>query len=532
MPLFTALILLVPALLLLGCGLIPNTWANRSVRTMRRLSLGNLVLACVVAGVASLILIQAGRVDVVLIAASWPINLNLGVYFDGLSAVMLLLISFIGLVIVRYADRYLDGEKSQGRFFRWLMFTLGAVMLFVVSRNLVMLTAAWMLAGYGLHRLLTHYPERKWAVWAARKKFLISRVGDVALIGALVLTYSQFKSFDYPDLFAAARAYTLDGASVPVGVYLIGALFVIGAMTKSAQFPFHSWLPDTMETPTPVSALMHAGMINAGGFLIIRLSPMIEPAWFALDVLAIVGGVTAVVGGLVMLTQTSIKRSLAYSTVAQMGFMMLQVGLGAYSAAMLHLVAHSLYKAHAFLSSGSVLDQALRKPEPARGLSHGLVVLSVAAAGAVGVMWLVSAISGIQPWAKPGGWVLSLILLLALTQLIWHAMQSGVFPVAVRGVVMAGLVGGLYIAGWWWMDSILATTAVLPGSETSVFDGVVMALVAVSFLGLFALQASANSLARYRWMQKLHVHAVNGFYLDIPARRLTARVWGSKVPTP
>jgi NAD(P)H-quinone oxidoreductase subunit 5 len=530
-----AIILCLPVMLLLGTGLIRDQWSNQRVQTMRQWSLGLLGFACLVAALGSLILLKTGPVDRALISISWPLDLNFGVYFDGLSAVMLMLISFVGLVIARYSGRYLDGEAEQGRFFRWLMFTLGAVMLFVISRNLLMLAAAWMLTSFGLHRLLTHYPERKWAIWAARKKFLISRFGDAALIGALILTYLQFESFDYEVLFAASGTYTQAGATVPGAVYLIGALLVISAMTKSAQFPFHSWLPDTMETPTPVSALMHAGVINAGGFLIIRLSPLIEPAWFALDLLAIVGALTAIVGGVVMLTQTSVKRSLAYSTVAQMGFMMLQCGLGAYSAALLHLVAHSLYKAYAFLSSGSVLDQPAATRQIQENRLSPMYSLSLLAASVVAMLaaiGLITLLTGIELWAKPGGLALSLILAIALTQMIWHAMRSGMLTVAIRGVVLACGVAALYVAGWWGIDVILQQTASGKAAVTTTFDLIVMSVVAAGFIGLFTLQALANNLARYPWMQKLYVHTVNGFYLDIPARRLTARVWGSRVPTP
>jgi len=502
---------------------------------MKRLALGMVCLSFLTSGSATLMLIQAGPVDRVLAWISWPIEINLGVYFDGLSAVMLLLVSFIGLVIVRFSARYLEGEQNQGRFYRWLLFTLGSVMVFVVSRNLLMLTAAWMMTSYGLHRLLTHYPERKWAVWAARKKFLISRAGDAAMIGALILAYHQFRSFDYAVIFPAVSDLVAGAADTPAGVYLIGALLVIAAMAKSAQFPFHSWLPDTMETPTPVSALMHAGVINAGGFLIIRLSPLLAPAWVALDLLAIVGALTALIGGVVMMTQTSVKRTLAYSTVAQMGFMMLQCGLGAYSAALLHLVAHSLYKAHAFLSSGSALDQS--GPVGAtrvnsRGFVQSLALLACSSLAMLASMGLITAVSGVHLWSKPGGLVLSLILAMALTQMIWHAMSSGMLAVAVRGVVMAGAAGALYIAGWRLMDAVLAGSTAQPVLNISGFDLALMALVGVGFVGVFILQAGASRLARYRWMQLLYVHAVNGLYLDIPARRLTARLWGSQVPTP
>jgi NAD(P)H-quinone oxidoreductase subunit 5 len=348
--LFGFSIALVPALLL-AQGLAPAQWVNRHPRITARWNFALVLAALAVCLWGIGWMAVSGPVD-------WRASisrhgLSLGIWFDPLAAVMMLLIGLIGLVITRYSLRYLDGEPTQGRFLRWLGFTLGAVLLLVVSRNLLMLAGAWMLTSFGLHQLLTHYPHRPGALTAARKKFLISRIGDALLLAALWLTYVQFGSFEYADVFAA-----LDAADGTGAVPLIGVLFVLGAMTKSAQFPFHSWLPDTMEAPTPVSALMHAGIINAGGFLVLRLSPLISRSQAALDSLVLVGAFTALFGAAVMMTQTSIKRSLAYSTIAQMGFMMLQCGLGAYSAALLHIVAHSLYKAHAFLSSGSVVEGA------------------------------------------------------------------------------------------------------------------------------------------------------------------------------
>jgi NAD(P)H-quinone oxidoreductase subunit 5 len=168
------------------------------------------------------------------------------------------------------------------------------------------------------------------------------------MLGALILTYRAFGSWE----FEAMRQ-----ASVPANIDWVACLLVAAALLKSAQFPFHTWLPDTMETATPVSALMHAGIVNAGGILVLRLHPLIAQSEVALAILASVGAITAVFGSVVMLTQASIKRSLAFSTVAQMGFMMLELGLGAYHLALLHLVAHSLYKAHAFLSSGTVVNE-------------------------------------------------------------------------------------------------------------------------------------------------------------------------------
>ncbi len=525
----------LPPTLLLAAGLVPSGFANRHPRLMRQAAtlLPAIAGGCTIAAIA--LLVARGPLDFALLAWAWPLPMNVGVYFDNLSAVMALLISFIGLIIGRYSGRYLEGEPTQGRFLRWILFTLGAVLLMVVSRNLVMFTAAWMLTSFGLHQLLTHYPDRPWAIWAARKKFLISRLGDGFLIAALALTYHAFGSFDYRDVFAGAQALGQSAQGPTWQLSFIGILLVMGAMTKSAQFPFHSWLPDTMETPTPVSALMHAGVINAGGFLVIRLSPLVSQSHAALDFLTLIGAFTALLGSVVMLTQTSIKRSLAYSTIAQMGFMMLQCGLGAFSAALLHIVAHSLYKAHAFLSSGSVLESAARMRTTPGGAVSGITAvaalpaaLAIAFALGRGSVWL----WGIDLADKPGAMLLGLILTMALTHLVWQALVSGSWQLATQGIAAAGLVSWLYLGGWLASDYLVASSITVPPVAPSPLDLVVIGVVAVGFIGVFALQAVAGRWSHLSLIRSLYVHAANGFYLDIPARRVTTRVWGGTVPTP
>lgn len=531
----------LPAALFLAAGLVPAARADRWPRAMRAAVVG-LAAVAVVAAVLTAALLAialfavAGPVDRAIWTAPGPLPLNVGVFVDPLTAVMLLLVSFVGLVIARFAARALDGEPRQGRFFAWLSFTLGAVLLLVVSRNLVMFTAAWMLTSYGLHHLLEHYPDRPWAIWAARKKFLISRLGDAFLLAAVGCTLWCFGSSDYATIFARADALRQSGGPVDPCLAAAGILFVLGAMTKSAQFPFHSWLPDTMEAPTPVSALMHAGIINAGGFLVIRLSPLVALSHVALDMLALVGAVTALFGGLVMLTQTSVKRALAFSTIAQMGFMMLQCGLGAFSAALLHIVAHSLYKAHAFLSSGSVLDAAatmqVKVPAPA-GIVRPLAALPVAAgvAGAASLGTL--AAFGIDPAVKPGGLVLASVMGIALTTLVWQALLSGSRWVALGGMAAAAGVGLAYAAAFVGFDRLLASAAVAHGAgPASVLDVAVAVIVVVGFLGVFAISAAGPTLARLPLVRSLYVHAANGLYCDIPARRITARVWGLTTPVP
>lgn len=531
-----ALLVAVPPLALLAVGLVPLSFADRHPRGMRT-TVGALVaLALAAAAQATVLLVTHGPVDRPLATVPFAAAVNVGVYFDALAAVMVLLIGFVGLVIARYAVRYLDGDPGQGRFYRGLAFTMGAVLLLVVSRNLVMFTAAWMLTSIGLHRLLQHYPDRPWAVWAARKKFLVSRLGDAFLVTALGLTLWQFGSADYAVIFARAEALRTAGGPLDPVLPAIAMLIVLGAMTKSAQFPFHSWLPDTMEAPTPVSALMHAGIINAGGFLVIRLSPLVTLSPLALGGLAALGAVTALFGGLVMLSQTSIKRALAFSTIAQMGFMMLQCGLGAFAAALLHIVAHSLYKTHAFLASGSVLDAAARVKTDARPAISGLralgllpVAVVIAAATAAGTI----ALADLDVARKSGGLVLGIVLVIAITTLVWHGLVSGSLKLARASIGGGLVVSGVYLVALEGVDRLLSTTAVAGADvPTSTVDVVVGGLVVVGFLGVFAIQVAASWLARMPFVRALYVHAANGFYCDIPARRITARFWGLTAPVP
>jgi NAD(P)H-quinone oxidoreductase subunit 5 len=278
---------------------------------------------------------------------------------------------------------------------------------------------------------------------------------------------------------------------------------------------------------------MHAGVINDGGFLVIRLSPLVSLSPIALELLALIGALTAIMGSVVMLTQTSIKRSLAYSTMAQMGFMMLQCGLGAFSAALLHIVAHSAYKAHAFLSCGSILDNVARMKVPAlpAALAGWRALALVAALTlAPAILFVTVRGVGIDLLAKPGGLVLGLILTLALAQLLWNGLSTGVLRLALRSVALALLVAGAYSVAYLAMDHLVASSTSHHTTARSALDLVILAIVALGFVGIFVLQAVSGPLAGQRWVRALYVHAMNGFYIDIPARRLTARIYGVTGP--
>lgn len=293
---------------------------GRRPRFLPRLAEAAALIAMVVAEISAGLLILHGSGNSRLIGLH---GVGLSIRLDAVSVVMFLLVSFIGWVVVRYAATYLDGEARQGAFTGWLCMTLASMLLLVLSGNLVQLILAWVATSLFLHQLLLFYPDRIAARRAAAKKFVTARLGDVALICAAVLLTLAYGTTDIAAILSAARAGSGGVLAITAAGFLAAA-----ALLKSAQFPMHGWLTEVMETPTPVSALLHAGVINAGGFLLIRFADVMLLAPGVLAVLVMIGGFTALFGGLVMLTQPTVKTSLAWSTVAQMGFMILECGLG------------------------------------------------------------------------------------------------------------------------------------------------------------------------------------------------------------
>jgi NAD(P)H-quinone oxidoreductase subunit 5 len=274
-----------------------------------------------------------------------------------------------------------------------------------------------------------------------------------------------------------------------------------------------------METPTPVSALMHAGIVNAGGYLIIRTSPLIALTPWALTAVAIIGGFTACFAAVVMLTQTSIKKSLAYSTIAQMGFMLLQCGLGAFSAAMLHILAHSLYKAYAFLSSGSALSEPTITSTKS-AVDHSSVAFRLVLVGSslMGLLAFALALLGIDLIAKPGGFVLGGILCFALTHWIGQVMKAADRQLLVPALAMASTLCLVYAVSYFAVDKTISAS--LPISAAPSLAGFVVAVVLVGFLGMGVLHlALANERGR-RVLTRWYIHASNGFYMESTLRRL------------
>lgn len=297
-------------------------------------------------------------------------------YIDRLSAVMLVHIAAISLLIHLFSVRYMQQERGYARFHSLLAFTTFVLFGMVSSANLLMLFAFWQLLSWFLPLLSYNYEHLPTARGAFRI-FILQRGGDMAFLAGIVAAHSSFGTLDLQELFARAgepRALISIWPSAGLEVRastLVSMLIFIGAMSKSAQFPLHTWLPDSLFAPTPVSALLHAGIINAGGFLLARLAPFYGSSPSTLHLVFLVGMLTALLGSSMMLVQSDIKKTLGYSTIGQMGFMIMECGLGAFGLAIFHLIAHGLFKAVAFLNCGYLIHAARQEPRLPPKPNHG-----------------------------------------------------------------------------------------------------------------------------------------------------------------
>lgn len=504
------LALLAPAGLLLA-ALLPLD--SPSLRPKRRLSLTRL------ATVTSFVLaVLAVARTGILGATTSPLigvaGIGLSIRLDAISCSMFLLVAFVGVIVVQYSRNYMDGDARQGEFMGGLCLTLAAVMLLVLAGNLTQLVAAWLATSLSLHRLLVFYPERRQARIAARKKFIVARVGDVCVIGASATLVVAFGSTDIATVLM--RAHALAPGAAPAALQVAALLIGMAAMLKSAQFPSHGWLPEAMDTPTPVSALLHAGIINAGGFLMIRFADVMLLSAPVLHFIAVVGGFTALFGGVVMLTQTSVKGSLAWSTVAQMGFMTFQCGLGAFAIALLHLVTHSLYKAHAFLSSGSVVEVATAttysKPRLLPVMASLILALGLYAA----IGWAFGVLTGDHVAVL----TLGAILVLGLSMLVLPSMH-GVVRVRLVGRML--LAAGAAATAYFVLENaaVRMTASTLPSIPTPNAAGLlIMGLAVVSFAAVTLLQSLAPQWIHRPAWRVARVHLANGLYVNACFNRL------------
>lgn len=441
------------------------------------------------------------------------------VQLDSVTAAMLLLVSGLGAVITHYSRTYLAGDPGQLRYARWLLATLSAVTALVTTGHLVVMAIAWTMTSVALHQLLTFYRERTAAQIAAHKKFLVSRLADVCLWSGFGL------------LFHATGTLRLDGLAewvvgtgeLPIAAHLAAVLFVVAACLKSAQLPFHGWLTQVMEAPTPVSALLHAGVVNLGGLLMIRLAPLMAKAALAQALLVLVAMTTVVLASMVVRTRVTAKGALAWSTCAQMGFMLVECGLGLWHLAMLHLVAHSFYKAHAFLSAGTTverwrLDRMVPARTPSRSSAFVAATLTALALSAL-------ATGSIVGWGSFTPAMMALAAMVALATVPWLAEPT------VRSVGATLALVALYAfvhvgAGWVWPSALVALT--IPAE----LEVALAAAVGGGFVGLFCIVEVLERRPQGNVARQLVPWLFAGLHLDERFSRWTFRLWPPRLPAP
>ncbi len=433
-----------------------------------------------------------------------------GLALTGLGAWMAWLVQFLGTVIGAFSSRYLQGEPRQGPYVATLASVLAGVQCLLLADHWLVLIAAWAFIGAALHRLLCFYPERPFARLAAHKKRIADRAADALLLGSAALAWHACGSGSLPRLFAFVQAghasATLDLSAV---------LLVLAVMLRTALLPVHGWLIQVMEAPTPVSALLHAGVVNLGGFVLIRFAPLLAASEAARSLLVACGLASALLAGMVSLTRVSIKVRLAWSTVAQMGFMVLECGLGLYVLAALHLLGHSLYKAHAFLSASDVVRQgrlrALREAAPnsttsvlaAPWLCAGVLLLIRHALGA-----------GLWPWWWTG------VLALAWAPLLWWPAWKAASAAlaawrAATGLILVAALGAA---------AALAHHLAL-GAQDLAWNAAgpfALAGMTLMYAALAALQLGPRRLdGLRRW-------SYAGFYVDEIYTRVALRLWPAR----
>ncbi|MFN2381412.1 MAG: NADH-quinone oxidoreductase subunit L [Guyparkeria sp.] len=525
-PLAGALLALMPLLLLIAA--IPATSSHIETARRYRVRVRWAAIGALILAIAATILFIAGDRSALTIAAL-PLPGGIGalawsIQVDQLTMALAVLVALVVTLIARYSEKYLDGDPQQARFFRLLALTAGFFLLVVIAGNLALFTLAIILTGFSLHKLLLFYRDRPRAIMATHKKSLFSRSADACLIAATLLIGHQVGSLQFDAIAEWAQAQ--DG--MPFGMHAAAFLIVLAAILKSAQFPFHGWLIQVMEAPTPVSALMHAGIVYSGAIIVLRTSDFLLAQGSALFLLALVGLATLVIASLVMLTQTAVKSSLAWSTTGQLGFMLLELGLGLFALALLHLIGHSLYKAHAFLAAGSIPDQ-LRQPKPAARRIGGGTWLATIVASLV-LTTALAAVLGLSVAEEPALIALIAIVALAVAQLVLKAIAIAPTGAGIaRATGLAALMALVYFALHEAFVSLFGpAVGAIPDNLTAAY-GLMLALTTISFLFLAWLQGPGRDHFNDSGRKGLFIHLYNGLYVDLLVERAAHRLWPNKV---
>jgi NAD(P)H-quinone oxidoreductase subunit 5 len=425
-----------------------------------------------------------------------------------LGIVFAVLVQILGTVIGAFSARYLEGEANQTQYISALAAVLANVHLLLLADHWLLLIVAWALVGTTMQPLLCFYSNRPFAMLAAHKKRIADRLADAMLLAAAVISWFEVGSGSLSTLWVHIAQ---QGVTIPLQVSAV--FLVLAIILRSALLPVHGWLIQVMEAPTPVSALLHAGVINLGCFVLILFAPMLEQAPVARILLLVFGLATAVLAGMVMLTRISIKVRLAWSTVAQMGFMLLECALGLYTLAALHLIGHSLYKAHAFLSASAVVRQT-RLNGLYRAPTLGTLSIVIAPILTVSVVFLVLSLTEHTFWP----WWWSFILGLAWAPLLWLPVTTDDgFKRATQYFFGLMIVIGLTIA-----------SIILHKLPLGILDNPDHPLGWITLMGMLALYLCQSIVQRQpRLLSRWRRWSYAGFYLDEAYTRLALSIWPS-----
>ena len=474
-------------------------------------------------------------IPVVLFDTDWDIVPMAKLSIDRLAAVMMLVISGFGALLYHYSTRYLQQDAAHTRYQALLALAVGSLLFMVSSTDLITLFLFWQVLSWFLC-LLSHNFAHLPTAQASFRTFIMLRLGDLSFLAGILLAFHLYGTVQLAPLFEAAAldqtSFAFFGISVAAPT-LITLLIFVGAMSKSAQVPLHMWLPDSLYAPTPIHALLHAGIINAGGFLLNRLAPLYALSSTTLHVVLVIGLVTAILGTSMMLVQNDIKKTLGYSTIGQMGYMIMECGLGAFSLAVFHLIAHGLFKADIFLNCGKGIQEAREHPyEPetqSEGKANwfGAFVLSfvIPLAMMIGVHNLL----GISFEEHQGLFVLLLFSWITASQAALTLFRIKTkFISKIAMLIVVGLVATAYFFAAEEFNRFLIPDHAVAESylhAAELPNMVFLALVAVLTLSIalawsLGLSSKSKAEGKASWLANIYLFLMNRLYLDGLALRL------------
>ena len=507
------ILFIIPMAMFLLAGIVPNKPSNLNLLTnLTRIAS---LLASTISLVGAVWLFNFGVIDSELIGIY---DLGFLIRIDPLSLIMFSMISIIAIVVLRFSYNYLDGDSNQAKFISELALTIGLVQLLVLSGNIFGLFIAWVFTSLALNKLILFYPNRKKARIAARKKFIVARLGDISLLIALSLIYIEFGSGNLAVIFEGLKQTQLHTVSMSLEVAAV--LLVLTAALKSAQIPFHGWLIEVMEAPTPVSALLHAGLLNAGPFLMIRFAYLLDAVSIAPVFLFVLGAITALYGALVFTTQPNVKTSLAYSSVAHMGFSMMTCGLGLYAASLLHLVAHSFFKAHSFLSSGSTVEKVITKEASTYSRKGSVGRMIIGFAISIALFLLISSFWGVTTSSEYQLLIVGGVIFTGVMNLVVNAVDSSNYYSAILKIMGATV---LVLMSFFGLEELIRFTLgtqippIAKPSELMMFLSTLMLMV---FFITVLIHLLSPLLKKGTTYKNFGVHVRNGFYLNLIVDRL------------